>query len=312
MDIVPKNEFISLDTLEKYIERYPEDTEKWLEFVKDPAEDILERRKRTSYPNIDINEEIYKIYEELHNIEAQKPIEHFTDGCLFCKKSWIATDGVPTITLICGHKFHTVCSMIDQYNGDVTRCIVPDCDIDTWDYVRKIVRSKEKVKSKCENILLQSIEKRKDFKDDLKDLKQHVANVSAKHSLVRTMISNGKKEFIHNNLYSLNQIQNDINESVKIVKESEQMHNYKKSVAEYRKKASYIFRKYHVSFRDLNLRGLLTASWRLRWILERHRNPFSYYRMGFRMQPGKKLWKDTVPESDSEDEIVLPEENEII
>lgn len=302
MDIVPKNEFISLDTLEKYIERYPEDTEKWLEFVKDPAEDILERRKRTSYPNIDINEEIYKIYEELHNIEAQKPIEHFTDGCLFCKKSWLATDGVPTITLICGHKFHTVCSMIDQYNGDATRCIVPDCDIDTWDYVRKIVRSKEKVKSKCENILLQSIEKRKDFKDDLKDLKQHVANVSSKYSSVRGMIAAGRKEFIHKHLYSLNQIQNDLNEGVKYIRESEKMHKYKESVKNYRKKASMLFRKYHVSFRELTQRGLLRTTWRLRHILERHGSPFSYYRMGIRMYPGKKIWKDTLEQSDNEEE----------
>jgi hypothetical protein len=312
MDIVPKNEFISLETLETYIEKYPEDAEKWLEFIHDPEESEKKRRRRATYPNIDVNEEIYKIYEELHNVEAEKPIDDYKDGCLFCKKSWLATDGVPTVTLICGHKFHTVCSMIDQYNGDTTRCIVPDCDIDTWDYVRKIVRSKEKVKSKSENILLASIEKRKDFKEDLKELKRHVSNVSIKHGLVRTMISNGKKEFVHNNLYSLNQIQNDINESVKTVKESEQMHDYKKSVAEYRKKANYVFRKYHVSFRELNQRGLLTASWRLRWILERHRNPFSYYRMGFRMQPGKKLWKDTLPQSEREDEVELLEENEII
>lgn len=311
MDIPPKNEFVSIDILENYIEKYPEDAEKWLEFIKDPAEDEVTRRRRTSYPNMDVNAEIYKIHSELHTIEAEKPIDHYNDGCLFCKKSWVSTEGVPTITLICGHKFHTVCSMIDQYNADVTRCIVDGCDINTWDYVRKIVRSKEKVTLKAENILFESIEKRKDFKDDLKELKKYVSNVSAKHSAVRSMIDNGRKLFVHKHLYSLNQMQNDLNEGVKQIRDCEEMHNYKKSVREYRKKANALFRKYHISFRELSQRGLISASWRVRWILERHRSAFTYYRMGVRMYPGKKAWKDTLNQSDNEEEEE-EEEEEII
>jgi len=302
MDIVPKNEFISLETLETYIEKYPEDAEKWLEFIQDPAETEIKRRRRTAYPNIDVNEEIYKIYEELHNIEAEKPIDNYKDGCLFCKKSWLATDGVPTVTFICGHKFHTVCSMIDQYNGDTTRCIVPDCDIDTWDYVRKIVRSKEKVKERSENILLEALVKRKDFNETLKDLKAQVSNVTSKYNAVKGMIADGRKEFIHKHLYSINQIQNDLNEGVKYIRESEKMHNYKEALRNYRKKSSSMFRKYHVSFRELNRRGLIRTSWRLRYLLERYHSPFSYYRMGIRMYPGKKVWKDTLEQSDNEEE----------
>lgn len=302
MDIPPKNEFISVDTLADYIERYPEDAEKWLEFIRDPAEEHVKRRRRTRYYDKELNEELYKTSDDLHNVESDLPIEHYNDGCLFCKKSWGSTDGVPTTTLICGHKFHTICSMIDQYNGDVTRCIVDGCDIDTWDYVRKIVRSKEKAKEKSENILLDALEKRKDFKDSLKDLKQHVSNVSSKYSSVRGMIAAGRKEFIHKHLYSLNQIQNDLNEGVKYIRESEKMHKYKESVKNYRKKASMLFRKYHVSFRELTQRGLLRTTWRLRHILERHGSPFSYYRMGIRMYPGKKIWKDTLEQSDNEEE----------
>jgi hypothetical protein len=192
--------------------------------------------------------------------------------------------------------------MIDQYNGDTTRCIVEDCDIDTWDYVRKIVRSKEKADSKVQNILLESFVKRKDFKEDLKSLKKHVSNVSAKHTAVRAMIDSGRKDIIHKHLYSINQIQHELNEGVVQIRESEQMHDYKKSVREYRKKSSALFRKYHVSFRELNQRGLISASWRIRWILERHRSAFTYYKMGIRMYPGKKAWKDTLEQSDNEEE----------
>jgi hypothetical protein len=299
MDIVPKNEFISLNTLETYIERYPEDAEKWLEFIRDPSEEESKLR-RSRYIRGEINEGLYKLNSDLHNIESEVPIEHYNDGCLFCKKSWLSTDGVPTTTLICGHKFHTLCSMIDQYNGDITRCIVEGCDINTWDYVRKIVRSKEKVKEKTENILLSAYQKRADFKKDIQDLKKDISSVTSAHNKVGSMITNAKKDFVHKHLYTINQLQNDINENVKYVKESEEMNTYKNAVRNYRKKANRIFRKYHMSFRELRERGILRTSWRLRWVLERHRSAFTYYKMGVRLYPGKKTWRDTLDEDDEE------------
>jgi hypothetical protein len=303
MDIVPKNEFISLNTLETYIERYPEDAEKWVEFIRNPEEEEQKAKlRRTRRIREELNEDLYKLNSDLHNIESDVPIEHYNDGCLFCKKSWVSTDGVPTTTLICGHKFHTVCSMIDQYNGDITRCIVEDCDINTWDYVRKIVRSKEKVKEKVENILLSAYEKRDDFKKDIKEVRKNISLVTSAHNKVGSMITNAKKDFLHKHLYTINQLQNDINENVKYVKESEEMNAYKNAVKGYRKKASHIFRKYHLSFRELRERGILRTSWRLRWILERHRSAFAYYKMGLRIYPGKKTWKDTLDDEEVESE----------
>jgi hypothetical protein len=292
MDIVPKKQFISLDTLETYIERYPEDAEKWLEFIKEPEGEPI-----TGHAQDELDNEIYKLN---LNIESDVPIEHYNDGCLFCKKSWASTDGVPTMTLICGHKFHTLCSMVDQYNGDTIRCIVDDCDIDTWAYVRKIVRSKEKVKEKATNILLEAYQKRTDFKADLKDLKENISTVTRNHGAVAKLIADGKKEFIHKHWYTLNQMQADLNEGVKYIKESEKMEKYTSSVREYRKKAGNMFRKYHMSFRELRERGLVRTGWRLRWVLERHRSAFSYYKLGFRMFPGKKIWKDYLEQSDTE------------
>lgn len=307
MDIVPKNEFISLNTLEKYIEKYPEDAEKWLEFIQAPVEDQPTLRRYAR--DVDTNNELYKSNSDLYNLASEVPVEHYNDGCLFCKKSWASTDGVPTTTLICGHKFHTLCSMIDQYTGDTSRCIVEDCDISTWDYVRKIVRSNEKRKEKTENILLDSYKKRPDFKNQIKELKGCVSQVSKFHSKVSSMISSAKKDFIHKHLYTINQMQNDINENIKTIKESEHMHNYKQSVRNYRKTASHIFRKYHLSFRELRERGILRTSWRLRWVLERHRNGFRYYKMGIRIYPGKREWKDTL---DNEEELEIQEEQENI
>ena len=70
------------------------------------------------------------------------------------------------------------------------------------------------------------------------------------------------------------------------------MEIYKNSLRNYRKKSKSIFRKYHLSFRDLIRRKKISVSWRLRWILERHRESFGFYKLGLRMYAGKKLWTD--------------------
>ncbi|NDB83900.1 MAG: hypothetical protein EB127_14430 [Alphaproteobacteria bacterium] len=298
MDILPETNSISLDTLEKYIERHPEDAEKWLEFIRDPAENAIlygnqgERRRWIRREVGEINEELYNKCLDLHSVPSEVPVEHYRDGCLLCKKSWTSTEDVPTTTFICGHKFHTTCTMVNQYYNDTFRCGVEGCDIDTWDYVRKIVRSKEKAISKVENILIDSYRKRKDFKQDVNELNNTISSSNASHTAVRKLIEQGRKEFIHKHLYSINQMQNDLNQGMEFIRNSEEMDKYKKSVRVYRKKANYIFRKYHISSRELRERNILRMPWRLRWVLERHRNAFSYYKMGFRLYPGKKQMKD--------------------
>jgi len=290
MDEVPENTIISLDTLERFIEKYPEDAEKWLEFIRVPPDDPLSRLRRNVAGNL--NEDILRINTDLYNIEPITPIDHFNDGCLHCKKSWTSTDGVPTITLICGHKFHTVCTMIHQYESEFSRCIVDECNINTWDYVRSIMRTKEKTVEITENILLDSYKKRTDFKADFKELKYTMNKVASSYNLVSKMILEGKKEFVHKHLYNINQLQKDMNEGLEYINNSEQMIKYKKALKNYRKSASLIFRKYHVSYRDMRQRGLLRHSWRLRSILERHRTGFSFYKLGIRIYPGRKSWKD--------------------
>jgi hypothetical protein len=190
--------------------------------------------------------------------------------------------------------------MVDQYNNDMTRCIVEDCDIDTWAYVRKIVRSKEKARDKAENILLDAYQERNDFKSDLKALKENISTVARNYGTVTKLIEDGRKEFIHKHWYTLNQMQTDLNEGVKYIKQSEQINKYKSSLRDYRKKAAHMFRKYHISFRELRDKGIIRTGWRIRLVLERHRNSFSYYKMGFRMYPGKKIWRDTLEESETE------------
>jgi len=287
MDIAPKNQFVSLKTLETYVEKYPEDAAKWLEFINIPEDTDIRRLRRNPLDDTLINA-INTSVESVPDI----PIEHYRDGCLFCKKSWLQTSEVPTLTLICGHKYHTVCSFVDQYSHDYPRCIVDECDIDTWDYINKIVRRKEKAHTTAEEILLESYRKTKEFKDDLDLLKKNISDVTRAHSSVTTLLESARKEFIHKHLASINHMQTDLNEGVKLIQESEQMNTFKTSLRAYRRNAGTMFRKYHVSFRNLREKRLVRSSWKIRWVLERHRTAFSYYKLGFRMYPKKRLWKD--------------------
>jgi hypothetical protein len=146
--------------------------------------------------------------------------------------------------------------------------------------------------TRAENILLDSYVKRNDFKQDIKELKVAVRGVSASHSSVLQLTANKKNEIMHNHIFEINQIQREINDSIAYIHTSQQMRDYKSKIRNYRKKASSIFRKYHVTFRDLYRRDIIKAPWRLRWVLERHRTPFSFYKFGFRFRVGKKKWKD--------------------
>jgi len=287
MDIVPTDVFVPLSVLEEYIEKHPEDAEKWLEFIDIPEEKILPRRIYG-----ELNEELVTQTEELHRSVPEIQVESYTEGCLYCRKSWISTEGVPKMTLLCGHSFHTSCCLLSTWYNDATQCAVEGCDINTYDYIRHISRTREQVKTKAENILLNSYKKRPDFKKDVNELKEMISTVCNTHASVRKQIADARKDTLHKHIFSIRSIQNDMNESVDQVRNSEQMLKFKTSVKIYRKKAAFMFRKYHVSFRDLHHQGTIRASWRIRSILERHQTGFSYHRMGFRLYPGAKLWKD--------------------
>jgi phospholipid N-methyltransferase len=150
----------------------------------------------------------------------------------------------------------------------------------------------ERNQHKAEDVLLNTIQKRPDFKEELKELKEIISSVSGKHGAITTLMANGKREFFHKHHCTINQLQNEMNQNVEFIRKSQQMVDYKSAISLYRKKANYIFRKYHMSFREMRDRRLVKVSRNLRWVLERHRNPFSFYRLGLRIYPGKKMWKD--------------------
>ena len=178
MDIPPQNQFVSLDKLEAYIERYPEDAGKWMEFLDIEKKGMYPYKPRVADELLDM-ERMRRHTDEIE--ESGNPITHFSEGCLFCKKSWTQTNEVPSITLICGHKFHTVCFMYRQYDEEISQCIVEGCDINTWDYIRQIKKTNTKNQVSAEDILFEATEKRPEFKVDLGEFKVLIKDMTKAH-----------------------------------------------------------------------------------------------------------------------------------
>jgi len=305
MDLEPEDAFISLSTLEAYIEKHPEDAEKWLDFLP-TAFKLAMTPRQTIYARSSRDPPAAELLEPHINIitpNTETPIEHYLDGCLVCKKTWTSTDGVPTTTLICGHTYHTVCYMYQYYENDATRCIVQDCDIDTWEYIRTIYRNKRNRKNRAENILLQSFKKRVDFKHDIKQLKENISEFNKAQGRIEALIKNARRDLIHKHIFSINHLQGDMNTVVKDLQGTQEMLNYKSSIRNFRKRAASIFRKYHTSFRELNTSGIIKCSWRVRGVLERHR-ALGFYKLGCRIYPGRKLITDPLAnEADSDSDL---------
>jgi len=305
MDLEPEDAFISLSTLEAYIEKHPEDAEKWLDFLP-TAFKLAMTPRQTIYARSSRDPPAAELLEPHINIitpNTETPIEHYLDGCLVCKKTWASTDGVPTTTLICGHTYHTVCYMYQYYENDATRCIVNNCDIDTWDYIRTIYRNKRSRKNRAENLLLNSFKRRADFKQDITHLKGYISEFNKAQGRIEGLIKNARRDLIHKHIFSINHLQGDMNTTVKDLQETQEMLNYKLSIQKFRKHAATIFRKYHTSFRELHVNGIIKCSWRARGVLERHR-ALGFYKLGCRIYPGRKLITDPLAnEVDSDSDL---------
>jgi hypothetical protein len=289
-----ENKFISLSTLysilEKYIEKYPEDVEKFVEYIKGNELTTYDTRYTYHRGQGEKDENIIKKYQNFYITKPQNPVNNHKDGCLLCKKSWESTPEYVKSTLLCGHTYHTFCTDLQMYNTDHMRCIVDGCEINSWQHIRKIVREKELLKEGVENILINSYKKRLDFRKNLIDLNACIRNTVKSHRAIDGLIRTKKNEMLHKHIHNINQIQLDINNEVKNIKSSEEVAEYKANIRKYRKSARVIFSKYHLSFRELHARRLVKCPWRTRYILERHRA--NTYKFGFKIRAGKKKWDD--------------------
>ena len=301
---IPIDEFVPQTNLANiindYISMYPEDAPKWVRFLKGDHDDPSANRQKLrrlyqGYRNTP--EQLDAIIQELEypmELDETKTISP-EEGCIECKRTWASTESQPTIEYLCGHKFHTVCFSVFYDRAENIRCPVEGCEDNSISRIGyRINQERRKRERQMIDVVANTILQRPDFKEDLKGMKRQISEVIRSHSKYNSEIKKIRQRTIHKHIHSINYIQQDVNNSVKQAGETEQAIALKRAVSLYRRKANHLFRKYHISFRDLRENNLIKAPWRIRFILEHHRTMTLTYKFGIRIMPGKGVWKDNV------------------
>jgi hypothetical protein len=293
---VPENEIVdsvvdtqrTLSILASYIEKHPEDAEKWLNFYKDGPNIPSKWERRRSRAGDLETDVCLKMYPG-----DRLDIEFTGDNmCPHCKRTWESTVSHPTTTLFCGHLVHTMCWILSEYYyDDESRCGYPGCNLSTSHIASMVCRYLAKSVNKPNEVFLDAIVNREEFKSDLKLLKKRIATFNKHNSAFLINAKKIKNDLLEKHKYNLAQLQNDMNASVISVREDKNYIECRKALRQYRKVAADIFNKHHLSLRELKQRKLIKTNWRTTYILERHGRLYGSYRLGVRIYPGKKKWE---------------------
>ena len=307
-DLVRINKIMTVNTLETFLEKHPEDTQKWMDHLNPylhPPHDNFHRAR------VELSDADYQKY-NIDN-EQNSPFTDHEIMCGYCRRTWESTSVHPTATLLCGHKYHTLCYSVVRYEayGD---CVVEGCQISTTEIVREIYNRRTRLNNDLESTLIEAIKDNSEFKDDIKKMKCHLGIISKKYLEANKIIKRARNRLRNKHTYNLRQIQYDMNAAVKSVRTSNEYLTCKSEIAKYRSLERKFFRKYHISLRDLiRNRIIRLGNWNLRYAIERHGSLLRTYKFGIRIYPGSNKWttRDEDASSDSGSESSL-EENELI
>ena len=289
--LINLNDHFNLALLETYIEDYPEDAEKWMEFLeaRDKIKHIKPRAVRDERLTIDPGSDV----------EGDLP-EDYENVCLKCKRTWLSTPQHPTTSLLCGHKYHTACWFVHSYEIDDI-CLFEGCGQSTHQHIREISRRRERMRRDTTDVLVDAIKNSRPFKLDIKKMKRNILNVSKAYKIVTQEQSKSKKALMRKHIFSIRQIQREMNESVSNLRKTDVLKECSKHVRAYRRTETEIYRRYHLSLRQLiSKRIIKRMNWGVRGVLERHnRIGIRPYRFGFRIYPGSNKWE--ISDSESEE-----------
>lgn len=301
------NEYFNLNLLEEYIEEHPEDAEKWLEFLENRDERILQIKQinnRNSQPSNTL------VTPDLgEDLDCDMPAD-YENVCLKCKRTWASTPEHLTIGLLCGHKYHTACWMLHAYENE-DNCIFEGCAQSTYRYIRDLSRRRERMKTDTISVLTNAVCNKREFKSDIKKMKRQISTCIKLFRVLKVKQKKEKNDMMKKHIFSIRQIQDDMNAVVKASSNSHEKKSCLKEVRAYRHIERDIFRKYHLSLRDLLRKKILgRMNWRVRSVLERHgRIGEGIYKFGIRIYPGSKKWNLESDEENSDsdlDEDTLP------
>lgn len=303
-ELVLINKYFTITTFQEYLEKHPEDIEKWLEHFEPLLFPHRIKNTARTYDRRTIPKQDYSKY----NIVAKQDIEVRDSDimCGICKNSWEETPLHATTTLLCGHKYHTVCYFMLYYESE-EGCQIEGCSDNTRRIVGDLYRMKSRLRQSIENTLIDNIKTNREFKNEVRKLKSKVSSIVRHVSAFSKAKRQMRKNIIKKHECNLSQIQFDINNSFKLLNSSREAKALKSEIHKYRIIERGFFRRYHLSLHDLTRYGLVgRINWVVRGILMRHYGYSSRTRrhLGIRLVPGRRTWiqHDNNDGSDSEAE----------
>ena len=286
--LLPTIDSMSLSVLEEYIEKHPEDVEKWVEHLGpklglNNTKTNLRRRQNNNEP---VNTIIPVIESDLEEM----PTDH-TSACMKCKRTWDSTAVHPKTTLLCGHSYHTQCFFMMNY-GDLDVCVHDGCNYSIWEHVRQIYDKNVELRRDTTQLLIDTLKKDPEFNNSIKGMQQYIKQTRTYTNLFKRNVSVLKRDIIKKHKYNIQAIQNDMNATVKLARTHPRLSEARKMVSKYRRFERLFQDKYHLSLHDLvHNRVIRRPAWDVMHILNRHGSFMPHnYRFGIRIRPGRNTW----------------------
>jgi len=285
-ELVLINKCLTVNTLETYLEKYPEDAEKWLghlmpDYNSVPPPYVRGRREVISEEDI----EKYNIVRDMDT-----PFSNPEEMCGLCRKMWDATSLHATTTLLCGHKYHTVCYFL-HYHEYHDGCVVEGCASETAHIINQLSTRRTHIREGVEAALINTVKNNKEFKAEIKNLKRSINMITKRLNECGKYRNKLKNDVIKKHECNLNQLQHDLNRAYKISNSGDIYKAYKSEIRKYRMIENRIYRKYHLDTNDLGRMGIMRRyNWRIRYALNRHYRYSNKYRFVVRVSPGKYNW----------------------
>ena len=289
--LVSEDEEINLSIIASFIEKHPEDAEKWLEHLNEAFTSErtynMQRRRRTARVPLDEN----SIDQFIPTGEPNEQALDINSVCCKCNRTWETTQAHPTTTLLCGHKYHTICHALHQYNED-DLCCIDTCNFRTMPLIRAISRRQERNRADATTILIEAIKNNPAFIPDLKQVKKIISRATLCYNQYIRKEQIIKRNLVKRHIFSIRQLQSDMNNTAKSLNTTVEYKQLKSSIQAYIKFNRTVMQKYHVSMRDLRKHNLIKSfNWRVRSLLENHqRINQSGWRFRVSIMPGSNKW----------------------
>ena len=276
-ELVTGDRFLNLYVLESFLEKHPEDVFKW--------KTHLEIRNHKEIVETATEEVINKhiIQHEANDPDTNEPF------CKLCKKTFVSTESHPTLTLLCNHKYHTICYLMYQNTYDKS-CPETNCEINMWYIARKMNEKVFKQTNDVAKMMVNKFKKNKDFNKSITELKGYIRTMGGYRSKLAGERKQLRKELFEKHGYFLQSIQNDLNSITKKTKESENYKLCKSWISKYRKLETTFLRKYNLTLRELIKYKFIKINWQDRRVLEYNGRLFSRYSSRICINEGSKKW----------------------